>query len=60
MLSQTKENLMSILEKLKVLEFTMESLKVTHKDDAELVERLFREASAHKLKLIEEVHRLSI
>lgn len=59
MLSQTKEQVQSLVNKVQVLDFTLETLKLAHKDDAEKVEILFRRASNHKMKLIEEILRLS-
>lgn len=59
MLSQTKENIQNIINKIQVLDYVLETLKMTHKDDAEKVEKLFRKATAHKLTLIDEVLRLN-
>ncbi len=59
MLSQTKENIQAIVNKIQVLDFTLNTLNLSHKDSADEVERLFKIASAHKLKLIAEILRLS-
>ncbi len=55
MLSQTKENIQNIVNKIQVLDFALNTLNLSHKDSAEEVEKLFRQASAHKLKLISEL-----
>lgn len=55
MLSQTKENIQNIVNKIQVLDFALNTLNLSHKDSAAEVENLFRRASAHKLKLISEL-----
>lgn len=59
MLSQTKENIQNVINKIQVLDYMLEALKMTHKDDSVKVEELFRRATAHKLTLIDEVLRLN-
>lgn len=58
MLSQTKENIQMIVNKIQTLDFALNTLNLSHKDSAEEVERLFKQASTHKLKLIAEMLRL--
>lgn len=55
MLSQTKENVQNIINKIQVLDFALNTLNLSHKDSAETVETLFKRASTHKLKLINEL-----
>lgn len=59
MLSQTKENIQNLVNKIQVLDFLLNTLNLSHKDEAAKVEELFRRASTHKLKLIDEVLRLN-
>lgn len=59
MLSETKTQVQDLVNKIQVLDFTLNTLNLAHKDDAEKVEGLFKRASAHKMKLIDEVLRLS-
>lgn len=59
MLSQTKEQIQAIVNKVQILDFALNTLNLSHKDSAEEVEKLFKQASAHKLKLIGELLRLS-
>lgn len=59
MLSQTKEQVQQILNKIQVLDFALDTLARTHKDDTAKAEELFKRASTHKLKLVEEMLRLS-
>lgn len=58
-LSETKEQIQTLVNKIQVLDFTLNTLNLAHKDDAASVETLFKRASTHKMKLIEEVLRLS-
>ncbi len=55
MLSQTKEQVQLLVNKVQVLDFALNTLNLSHKDHAETVEKLFKQASAHKLKLLEEI-----
>lgn len=59
MLSQTKEQVQQLINKVEVLDFALNTLNLSHKDSADEVEKLFRQASTHKLKLIAEILRLS-
>lgn len=59
MLSETKQNLQEIVNKLQVLDFVIDTSGRTHKDDLEKAEIFLKRASSHKVKLIEEVLRLS-
>lgn len=59
MLSQTKENLKEVLEKMQVLDFVLNTVGNTDKYYAADIEKYYRSASNHKLKLIGEVLRLS-
>jgi len=59
MLSQTKEQVQDLVNKIQVLDFALNTLNLSHKEQAELVETLFKQASVHKLKLIGELLRLS-
>ena len=59
MLSQTKEQVQQLINKVQVLDFVLNTLNLSHKDSAEEVEKLFKEASTHKLKLLSEILRLS-
>lgn len=59
MLSQTKEQIQNLINKVQVLDFCLNTLNLSHKDNAEEVEKLFKQASIHKMKLISEVLRMS-
>ncbi len=59
MLSQTKEQVQQLINKVQVLDFVLNTLNLSHKDQAETVEKLFKQASNHKLKLLEEILILS-
>ncbi len=59
MLSQTKEQVQDLVNKIQVLDFVLNTLNLSHKDSAEEVERQFKLASDHKLKLTSEILRLS-
>ena len=59
MLSQTKENIQALVNKIQVLDFVLNTLNLSHKDSAEKVEELFKRASSHKLVLVEEILRLN-
>jgi len=59
MLSQTKEQTQELINKIQVLDFALNTLNLSHKDEAQQVEKLFKQASVHKLKLISELLRLS-
>lgn len=59
MLSETKQNLQEIVNKIQVLDYVIETSSRTHKDHLEKAETFLKRASTHKVKLIEEVLRLS-
>ncbi len=59
MLSQTKENIQDLINKVQVLDFMLNSVNLSHKDHSSRVEDVFRRASSHKLKMMEEILRLS-
>ncbi len=59
MLSETKSQIQDLINKVQVLDFTLKTLNLSHKDQANEVEKLFKQASVHKLKLISEILRLS-
>jgi hypothetical protein len=59
MLSETKQNIQDLVNKIQVLDFTLNTLNLSHKDEAAKVEELFKRASHHKLVLIDELLRLS-
>lgn len=59
MLSQTKENLQDIVGKLQLLDFTLDTLGRTHSDNKEKAETVLKTISAHKMKLVDEILRLS-
>ncbi len=59
MLGQTKEQIQELVNKIQILDFTLNALNPTHKDHGATTEELFRRGSFHKLKLIDEVLRLN-
>ncbi len=59
MLSQTKENIQDLVNKIQVLDFMLNSVNLSHKDHSARVEAVFKRASNHKLKMMEEILRLS-
>jgi hypothetical protein len=59
MLSETKQQVQDLINKVQVLDFTLNTLNLAHKDCASKVEELFLRASTHKMKLLEEILRLS-
>lgn len=59
MLPTTKENIQNIINKIQVLDFTIDTLGRIHKDQVGEVDKLVKQASIHKIKLVEEIHRLS-
>ena len=59
MLSQTKEQVDLLLNKIRVLEFAIAAAQQVHTDLGDEANKLFKQASVHKLKLVEEVLRLS-
>ncbi len=59
MLPSTKDQLQTIVNKLQVLDYTLQSLNSTHVEHKEKAETLFKRISTHQLKLVDEVARLS-
>lgn len=59
MLSQTKENLQDIVGKLQLLDFAIDTIGKTHNDYKEKAETVLKTISAHKIKLVDEIVRLS-
>lgn len=59
MLSQTKEQIVELMNKVQVLDFVINTLKATHKEHEPKVEEQFKRASVHKLKLTDELLRLN-
>ncbi len=59
MLSQTKEQVQQLINKVQVLDFVLNTLNLAHKESADEVERQFKAASTHKLKLTAEILRLN-
>lgn len=59
MLSETKDQIQNMVNKIQVLDFVLNTLNLSHKDHADEVEKRFKQASAHKLKLAAEILRLS-
>ena len=59
MLSETKTQVQEFINKVRVLDFVLNTLNLAHKDCATQVETNFLRASVHKMKLLEEILRLS-
>lgn len=59
MLSETKEQVQLLVNKVQVIDFVLQSLNLNHADYKERIEEQYRTASNHKLKLTEEILRLS-
>lgn len=59
MLSQTKEQKQELINKIQVLDFVLNSMATNHADYKEKIEALYKQASFHKLKLVEELLNLS-
>ncbi len=59
MLSQTKDQVQALVNKVQVLDFVLNTLNLSHKEHSETVEAQFKRASEHKLKLTDEILRLS-
>ena len=58
MLEQTKQEIQLLVSKINTITHVMEQLERAHKDDSAEIERQFKLASTHKLKLTAEVLRL--
>lgn len=59
MLSETKEQTQLLINKVQVLDFVLQSLNLNHADYKDRIEAQYKRASNHKLKLTEEILRLS-
>lgn len=59
MLSETKTNLQELINKLQVLDFTIDTTGRLHKDNEEIAGVYLKRICAHKVKLIDEVLRLN-
>lgn len=59
MLSETKELTQSLIQKVQLLDFVLQSLNANHKDYADRIEEQYKTASNHKLKLTEEILRVA-
>ena len=59
MLSETKEQVQLLINKVQVLDFVLQSLNLNHADYKDKIEHQYKRASNHKLKLTEEILRLS-
>lgn len=59
MLSQTKEQVQELVNKVQVIDFVLNSLNLNHKEYADRIEEQYKQASNHKLKLTAEILRLS-
>ncbi len=58
-MESNKDQIQDLINKIQVLDFAANELNNTHKDFSPECEGLFKKASAHKLKLIDELLRLS-
>ena len=59
MLSQTKEQLQLLTNKVQLMDFVLQSLNLNHAEYKEIIEEQYKRASNHKLKLTDEILRLS-
>ena len=59
MLSETKQNVQDLVNKIQVLDFALNSLNLNHADYKERIEVLYKTASNQKLILTEELLRLN-
>ena len=57
-LTETKEQIQTLVNKINTIDFVMEKLQTSHKDDSVEIEKQFKLASTHKLKLTSELLRL--
>ncbi len=60
MLSGTKELLQDLVGKIQLLDLALDTINRVHKDNLEEVDAKVRVISTHKLKLVDEIIRLSI
>lgn len=58
MLDSTKDQIKFLVEKVQLLTFVIESLKVSHKDFENQIDNQYKQASNHKVKLTSEILRL--
>lgn len=59
MLSETKQNVQDLVNKVQVLDFALQSLNLNHADYKDRIEVLYKTASNYKLVLIDELLRLN-
>ncbi len=59
MLGQTKEQIQELIGKVQLLDFVIAASNNNHKEYQSNFEHLFKDVSGHKLKLLEEVARMS-
>lgn len=59
MLSETKQQLQEVTNKIQLLDFVITALNVTHPENKDKVDGMFKDISTHKIKLAEEVLRLA-
>lgn len=59
MLSETKEQIQLLVNKVQVIDFVLNSLNLNHADYKDRIEEQYKQASNHKLKLTAEILRLS-
>lgn len=59
MLSETKEQVQLLVNKVQILDFVLNSLNLNHADYKDVIETQYKQASNHKLKLTSEILRLS-
>lgn len=58
MLDSTKEQIKLLVDKVNLLSFIMETLKINHTDYQPQIDEQFKQASTHKVKLTSEILRL--
>lgn len=58
MLSETKEQIQLLINKVQVLDFVLQSLNLNHADYKDRIEEQYKQASNHKLKLTSEILRI--
>jgi hypothetical protein len=59
MLGETKQQIQDLINKIQVFDFVLGSLGTNHKEYADKIDTLYKTASNHKLKLIDELLRLN-
>ncbi len=60
MFTGTKETLQDIVGKIQLLDLALDTINRVHKDNLEEVDTKVKIISTHKLKLVDEIIRLSI